>query len=157
MTGPSGWSLSLVRTRIPVVTEPIITRAMVGTVRPLTHPRHLPVPARLWTDAEWDLIRRGHRSRSEHDRWNVVVEHGRLYLYRRGSGVGIYEARFTPVGDAWAITELVMNGDEEVHRLDSVEVHALHAEALVDSLLLGRTESRAISALRLAPPTPVPA
>jgi hypothetical protein len=140
------------------VTEPIITRAMVGTVRPLTHPRHLPAPARLWTDAEWDLIRRGHRSRSDHDRWNAVVEHGRLFLYRRGSGVGIYEAQFTPVGDdAWVITELVMNGDESVHRLDSPEVHALHAEALVDSLLLGVTDSRAISALRLAPPTPVPA
>jgi len=140
------------------VTEPIITRATLGTVRPLTHPRHLPAPARLWTDAEWDVIRRGHRSQSENDRWNAVVEQGRLFLYRRGSGVGIYEAQFTPVGDdSWVITELVMNGDEDVHRLDSARVHALHLEALVDSLLLGVPDSRAIRALRLVPPEAVPA
>ncbi len=137
--------------------EPIITRAMLGTLTPLTHPRHLPAPARLWTDAEWELIRRGHRSRSENDRWNAVAERDRLHFHRRGSGAGIYEASFTPVGDAWRITELVMNGDETVHRIDSPQVHALHFEALVDSLLLGLTDSPAIRALRLVPPSPVPA
>ena len=138
--------------------EPIITRATLGTVRPLTHPRHLPAPTRFWTDAEWETIRRGHRSRSESDRWNAVVEHGRLYLYRRGSGVGIYEAQFTRVGhDAWVITELVLNGDPSVHRLDSADVHALHLEALIDSLLLGEADSRAIRTLRMAPATAVPA
>jgi hypothetical protein len=140
------------------VTESIITRAMLGTVRTLTHPRHLPAPARRWTDAEWELIRRGHRSRSEQDRWNAVVEQGRLFFYRRGSGVGIYEAQFTLVRDgARVITELVMNADESVHQVDSPQLHALHLEALVDSLLLGEPDSRAIRALREAPQTPVPA
>ena len=137
--------------------EPTITRATLGALRPLTHPRHLPAPARLWTDSEWEIIRRGHRSASEHDRWNVVTERGRVHFHRRGTGVGIYEAQFTPVGSSWVITELVMCGDPEVHQVDSPEVHALHVEALVDSLLLHRADSRAIQALRLAPPTPVPA
>jgi hypothetical protein len=124
---------------------------MLGAVLPLTHPRHLPAPARVWTAGEWDLIRRGHRSRSAADPWNAFVESGRLFLHRRGSGAGIYEARFTPVGDGWVITELVLNGDPAVHRLDSPRVHALHLEALVDSLLLGVADSPAIRALRLAP------
>jgi hypothetical protein len=139
------------------VNERLITRAMLGTVRPLTHPRHLPAPARLWTAAEWDVIRRGHRSRSEADPWNAFVESGRLFLHRRGSGVGIYQAQFVPAGENRVITELVLNGDPSVHRLDSPQVHALHAEALIDSLLLGVDDSRAIRALRLAPSEPVPA
>jgi hypothetical protein len=139
------------------VDEPIITRATLGALRSLTHPRHLPAPARLWSDREWQLIRRGHRSASEHDRWNAVVEAGRLHFHRRGTGAGIYEAQFTPVGDQWAITELVMCGDPEVHQVDSPQVHALHVEALIDSLLLQVPDSRAIRALQLAPATPVPA
>ena len=47
-----------------------------------------------------------------------------------------------------------MSGDEEIHQIDSDQVHALHAEALIDSLLLGLDDSRAIRALRLAPPLP---
>jgi hypothetical protein len=138
----------------------MITRAMLGTVRALTHPRHLPAPARLWTHEEWEVIRHGHRSRSEHDRWNAFVENGRLFLHRTGTGVGIYEVQFSPVtdgSDRWVVTELVLNGDPTVHQLDAPEVHALHAEALIDSLLLGRADSRAIRALRLAPAEPVPA
>jgi hypothetical protein len=133
------------------VAEPIITRAMLGRVSRLTQPRHLPAPARRWTGAEWDLIRRGHRSRSEHHRWNAVVEQGRLHLVRRGSGATIYEAQFAPSGESWVVTELVMCADEEVHRVDRPEVHALHVEALVDLLLLGDPDSRAIRALRESP------
>jgi hypothetical protein len=139
------------------VDEPIITRAALGALRPLTHPRHLPAPARLWSDAEWELVRRGHRAVSRHDNWNAFVEFGRLYFHRRGSGAAIYEAQFRPLGDAWVITELVMSGDPEIHQIDSDQVHALHAEALIDSLLLGVDDSAAIRALRLARPQPVPA
>jgi hypothetical protein len=132
----------------------------VGTVRALTHPQHLPAPARLWTHDEWEAIRHGHLSRSEHDRWNAFVENGRLFLHRKGSGVGIYEVQFTPANDgtdSWVVTELVLNGDPSVHVVDSPQVHALHAEALIDSLLLRLADSRAIQALSLAPAEPVPA
>ena len=86
------------------------------------------------------------------------METGRLHFFRRGSGAGIYEAQFAPAGgDTWRITELVMNGDAEVHQVDDLQVHALHVEALIDSLLLRRTDSRAIRALHPGAPAGVPA
>lgn len=137
--------------------EPIITRATLGALGPLTHPRHLPPPTRLWGDAEWERIRRGFRASSRHDHWNAYVEQGRLHFHRRGSGVAIYEAQFTPIGDAWVITELLMCGDPEVHRADTDQVHSTHVVALIDSLLLGADDTAAIRALRIVPPEPVPA
>jgi hypothetical protein len=133
------------------VTEPI-TRATLGALRPLTHPRQLTPPERLWSSQEWELVRRGHRSTSEHDRWNAYTEDDRLRFHRRGSGAGIYEVQFAPSGDGWVITEIVMCADPDVHRIDTDELHALHVEALVDSLLLGLERSPAIDALRAPEP-----
>jgi hypothetical protein len=135
------------------VTEPI-TRATLGALRPLTHPRHLRPPARVWSADEWELVRRGHRSTSVHDRWNAYTEDGRLRFHRRGSGAGIYDVRFAPSGDGWVIAEIVMCADPDVHRVDTDELHALHVEALIDSLLLGLDSSPAIDALRGGPPGP---
>jgi hypothetical protein len=134
-----------------LVTEPI-TRATLGALRPLTHSRHLRPPARLWSAREWELVRLGHRSASEHDRWNAFTEDDTLRFHRRGSGAGIYAVRFAPSGDGWAITEVVMCADPDVHRVDTDELHALHVEALIDALLLGLERSPAIDALRDGPP-----
>jgi hypothetical protein len=141
----------------PLLVREPITRTTLGALRPLTHPRHLTPPARLWTAAEWELVRLGHRSASEHDRWNAYTEDGRLRFHRRGSGAGIYEVRFAPAHppiDGWVITEVVMCADPEVHRIDTDELHALHVEALIDSLLLGLEHSPAIDALRAPEPGP---
>ena len=137
------------------MTEPI-TRATLGGLRPLTRPRHLDPPARVWSAREWELIRLGHRSASEHDRWNAYTEGDRLRFHRRGSGAGIYEVRFAPSGTGWVITEIVMCADPDVHRIDTDELHALHVEALIDSLLLGLESSPAIDALRGPPPGAAP-
>ena len=128
-----------------------VTRATLGALQPLTRARHLRPPARLWSAREWELIRRGHRSVSEHDRWNAFAEGDRLHFHRRGSGAGIYQVQFAPAGDGWVITEVVMCADPEVHRVDTDELHRLHVEALIDSLLLGLCRSPAIDALRGAP------
>jgi len=132
------------------VTEPI-TRATLGALRPLTQPRRLRPPARVWSAREWELIRLGHRSASEHDRWNAYTEDGRLRFHRRGSGAGIYDVRFAPSGDGWVITDVVMCADPDVHRVDTDELHALHVEALIDTLLLGLDSSPAIDTLRAEP------
>lgn len=131
--------------------QSIITRAHLGPLTPVTQPQPLPAPTRTWTAQEWRAIRRGHRSRDAAGRWHAVVEDNRLFLFRSATGCGIYEAQFAPLGDGWRITELLMCGDSDVHRRDSDEVHALHLEALIDSLLLDVWDSPAIRALQLVP------
>jgi hypothetical protein len=134
-----------------IVEQQMITRTHLGHLTPVAQPQPLPTPTRLWTTREWDAIRRGHKSRVAGDRWNAVVEGQRLFLFRSATGCGIYEVQFAPLGDSWRITELVMCGDSDVHRRDRDEVHVLHVEALIDSLMLGVWDSPAIRALQLVP------
>jgi hypothetical protein len=134
------------------VDEPITTRDRLGALTPVRYPQVLPVPGRMWTAQEWDRIRRGFRTRHPRGRWNAVVEHDRLFLFRHGTGVGIYEAQFSPIGDGWSITELIMCGDPAVHRRDTDEAHALHVEALIDSQLLDAWDSAAIRRIRALEP-----
>jgi hypothetical protein len=126
------------------VDDSIITRDRLGALTPVTYPQSLPVPSRMWSGEEWARIRRGFRTRHPQGRWNAVVENDRLFLFRNGSGRGIYEAQFSPIGDGWSITELIMCGDPAVHQRDTDEAHMLHLEALIDSVLLDNWDSQAI-------------
>ncbi|MFD6437163.1 hypothetical protein [Streptomyces venezuelae] len=74
-----------------------LTRESFRRLHPITVPRPVSrLPDRVWTDEEWDRIRRGYRARDMDEKWNVFVEDDVLFMHRSWTGYGVYEATFAP-------------------------------------------------------------
>lgn len=76
----------------------------------------IPPPERIWPDADWRVIERGHKSSDMDDKWNVFVEGHRLHLHRSWTGRGIYEAEFAQVPGGWQVITAVVEGDRGSYR-----------------------------------------
>ena len=100
-------------------------------------PESIPPPERVWNEADWDLIQRGHKSADMDDKWHASVEGRRLYLHRSWTGRGIYEAEFGPVPDGWRITSAVVEGHSSSYRRQADDYESALLEALIDGKLLG--------------------
>jgi hypothetical protein len=133
--------------------QPILTRGEFAKLTPLSLPQVVPPPQRRWSDTEWAVIRRGHRSRDMDDKWHAFVEADRLFLHRSWTGNGIFEAQFARHGDGWSITELLVCGDRSHYRRTSDAHDTLLVEALVDYVLLGNHDTDALTRLRSMPET----
>lgn len=117
--------------------ESRITRDDLRSLTPVAAPEDIPPPERVWSDEDWYLIRRGHKSADMDDKWHAYVEGQRLYLHRSWTGRGIYEAEFGQVPGGWQITSAVVAGDRGSYRRQDDEYESALLEALIDGKLLG--------------------
>ena len=131
--------------------EPPVSRDQFNRLTPVALPEAVPPPPRAWTDADWAVICRGHRSRDMDDKWDAFVEDDRLFLHRSWTGHGIYEAQFTSGHQGWAITELLVAGDRASYRRATDAYEALFVEAIIDGVLLGRWDTGTWQHLRSTP------
>ncbi len=106
---------------------------------PLSMPQALDPPARIWTDAEWELISRGHTSRDMDDKWDIVVDGHWVHFHRSWTGHGIYDLRFSRVDGGWQIVEARVCGDRSWYRRDLTdEQEREQIERLITYLLTER-------------------
>lgn len=113
-----------------------VSQAGVRGLVPLTAAQSFPPPDRLWSDEDWVLIRRGHKSADMDDRWHAVVEGQRLSLYRSWTGHGIYAAEFSPVAGGWRISSALVEGDRDIYRRGSDAFETALLEELINRILL---------------------
>jgi len=116
--------------------QPRITRDDLAGLAPVAVPQSIPAPGRVWTALDWDLIQLGHKSADMDDRWHTYVEGRRLYIHRSWTGLGIYEAEFSPVPDGWQITAAIVEGDRSSYRRQDDDYESALLEALIDGVLL---------------------
>jgi hypothetical protein len=115
-----------------------VTRDSLPRLLALPAATPIPVPARVWTDAEWEQIRLGHRARDMDDRWHAFVEDRRLFLHRSWTGAGVYEAEFAAADGGWHITEALVAGDPSTYRRGADRYESMLLEYLIDAVLLQR-------------------
>ena len=102
----------------------------------LAVPQPIPAPARVWTDDEMGVIRRGYVPWIMDEKWFVFMEGNRLFAHRSWTGIGIYEATFAPIEGGYVIESAVVTGDETKYRRSSDEAESLTLEVLIASYLL---------------------
>lgn len=128
--------------------EQVVGRDQFARLAPVASPEAVPPTPRRWPDAEWAIIRRGHRARDTDDRWLAFVEDDRLFLHRSWTGLGVYEAQFTRAEDGWSITELLVAGDRSTYQRAGDAYEATSVEAIIDGVLLGKWDTDAWTRLR---------
>ncbi|MDI3387615.1 hypothetical protein QIS99_15600 [Streptomyces sp. B-S-A8] len=124
-----------------------LTRDAFRRLRPIIEPRPLsPLPGRVWTEAEWERIRRGRHAWSMDERWNAFAEGNTLFLHRSWTGRGIYEATFGPAPEGGLrIVAAVVEGDRQHYKPLSDAYDLLMLEFVLSAIILGEpaTELRA--------------
>jgi hypothetical protein len=113
------------------------TRSDFSHVERITELREIPAPSRVWTDADWQEIRRGHAARDMDDKWNAFVDGDRLFLHRSWTGVGDFEAEFAKSAAGWRIAHAFVNAEARQDDHDDT-ADTLFLELLVESVLLSR-------------------
>lgn len=103
---------------------------------PIVRPRPVPAPPGVWTDAQWRRIKAGYQARDMDERWNAEVIGDRLFLHRSWTGLGIFEARFTPGPDGLRITEALVETETSRYRSSSDEFETVQLEAVIRTVLL---------------------
>ncbi|MFF2120386.1 ADP-ribosylglycohydrolase family protein [Kitasatospora sp. NPDC058184] len=83
---------------------------------PIRLPRPHPVPDLLWSDADWERIRRGLRARDVDERWVSVVSEGVLHLHRSVGGAEVYRVRVARVRGGWRPVEALVEAHPGRHR-----------------------------------------
>ncbi|MGW2871991.1 ADP-ribosylglycohydrolase family protein [Kitasatospora sp. NPDC001225] len=83
---------------------------------PIRLPRPHPVPDLLWSDVDWERIRRGLRARDVDGRWASVVSEGVLHLHRGVGGAEVYRVRVARVRGGWRPVEALVEAHPGRHR-----------------------------------------
>jgi hypothetical protein len=117
--------------------EPRVTRDDLGRLTRVSAAEGIPPPERVWSDRDWLLIQRGHKSAEMDDRWDAFVEGQRLYLHRSWTGHGIYEAEFGRTPDGWQISSAIVEGDGSIYRRQDDSYESASLEGLINGTLLG--------------------
>lgn len=113
------------------------TRSSWGELHPLRKPHVLPPPERVWTEQEWQIIRRGHVPADMDDKWFAFIEHDRLYLHRSWTGDQAFQADFQPCDRGWQITKAAVESSKRWYRRRYEGPDRLMLELLIDTVLLG--------------------
>src|SRR5438445_13448234 len=114
-----------------------VLRSDLRRLVPIRAPRVLSeVPQRVWTDQEWECIQLGFRAREMDDRWYLLVESDRLFLYRSWLGDGRYEATFTKVEGGYRITQVLVEDAEPKYPGGSDRRLCMLLARLIDGQLL---------------------
>ncbi|MFJ4902558.1 hypothetical protein [Streptomyces sp. NPDC088727] len=107
--------------------QPISTAGPVSTL-----------PDRVWTEEDWERIRRGYRARDMDQKWNVFAEGDVLFMHRSWTGRGIYEVSFAPVaGGGRKIVSAVVETDPERYRRTDDAYDCLMMEMIISAIVLG--------------------
>ncbi|GHI83089.1 hypothetical protein [Streptomyces xanthophaeus] len=116
-----------------------LTRKSFRRLQPITTPKPVPLlPDRVWTDEDWDRIRRGCAARDMDQKWNVFVEGDVVFMHRSWTGLGIYAASFAPVADGGRrISSAVVESDGERYRSMGDEYDRLMIELIISAIVLG--------------------
>jgi hypothetical protein len=116
-----------------------LTRESFRRLHPISTPRPVSqLPDRVWTDEDWDRIRRGYRARDMDEKWNVFVEGDVLFMHRSWTGHGVYEVSFAPVaGGGRRIASAVVEADGERYRSMGDEYDCLMMELIISAIVLG--------------------
>ncbi|MEU1034471.1 hypothetical protein ABZ402_38355 [Streptomyces mirabilis] len=116
-----------------------LTRESFRRLHPISTPRPVSqLPDRVWTDEDWDRIRRGYRARDMDEKWNVFVEGDVLFMHRSWTGHGVYEVSFAPAaGRGRRIASAVVEADGERYRSMGDEYDCLMMELIISAIVLG--------------------
>ncbi|MGW6023386.1 hypothetical protein [Streptomyces sp. NPDC055099] len=115
-----------------------LTRESFRRLNPINTPRPVTqLPERVWTDEEWDRIRRGYRAQDMDQKWNVFVEDNVLFMHRSWTGHGVYEATFAPTTGGRRIASAVVEADRERYRSVGDEYDRLMLELIISAIVLG--------------------
>ncbi|WP_093615255.1 hypothetical protein [Streptomyces indicus] len=96
------------------------------------------LPQRLWSEEDWERIRRGYAARDMDEKWNVFCEGGTVFLHRSWTGYGVYEATFTPTGDGGRrITAALVERDAEIYRCTDDAYDCVMLELVLSAIVLG--------------------
>ncbi|MGC5394801.1 hypothetical protein ACPXCP_03500 [Streptomyces sp. DT20] len=118
--------------------QPISTPGPVSTL-----------PDRVWTEEDWERIRRGYRARDMDQKWNAFVEGDVLFLHRSWTGRGIYEVSFAPVaGGGRRIVSAVVETDPERYRRTDDAYDCLMMELIISAIILGEPATELWSGFR---------
>jgi hypothetical protein len=101
-------------------------------------PADLPVPAKSWSDPEWDRIQTGFHATDQHDTWDAFVENNRLYLHDSSTGHGIYEAGFERRGNRWYITDATVETRTDRHQPRPLRDETQLLVRTIDTVLIYR-------------------
>ena len=88
-----------------------------------------------------DQIREGYIPEIMDEKWFIFMEENRLFAHRSWTGLGVYEARFTPVDGGYIIESAVVAGDRSEYKRSSDQDESLILEVLVAGHLLGQSLS----------------
>ena len=113
-----------------------VTRASLGTLLPVIAPVPMTLlPARVWSQEQWERIKRGYRARDMDEKWDVFVENHVAFLHRSWTGNGVFEASFSPAGDGWHIAAAQTSSERA--RTVSAELNRVLLELVLSTILLG--------------------
>jgi len=135
-----------------------LTRASLGTLSPLIAPVPMTqLPQRVWSQWQWDLIRRGYLARDMDEKWDVFVEDHVAFLHRSWTGNGIFEATFSPAADGgWRISGAAVGASRA--RAVSADLNQVLLELVLCAIVLGEPAAGLRAELvRLSVPPDCPA
>ncbi|HTJ36438.1 MAG TPA: hypothetical protein VL738_24740 [Dactylosporangium sp.] len=96
------------------------------------------LPARVWSDDEWERIRLGYKARDMDEKWNVFVEAQTVFVHRSWTGNGIFEASFSAADDGgWRISAAVVESEPSRYRRSSEQYDRVSLELVLSAIVLG--------------------
>ncbi|TMR25645.1 hypothetical protein ETD86_00520 [Nonomuraea turkmeniaca] len=131
------WRHAMIGSPGPPPDEDMGTRVYWGDLQPLREPRALPPPDRVWSEREWQIIRRGHVPADMDDKWVAFVEHDRLYLHRSWTGDQLFQADFQPCDQGWQVIRAAAESRGRWRKRKYARSDRLLLELLIDTVLLG--------------------
>ncbi|MGH9279453.1 MAG: hypothetical protein ACRD12_15285 [Acidimicrobiales bacterium] len=97
----------------------------------LTAPTSIPAPRRLWSDAEWERLRKGASSGD----WSASVAGDRLSLAEAGTDEVLYEARFRRELAGWKIISAEVESDPGSYVPGSEEKESERLQSILERLV----------------------
>lgn len=127
-----------------------LTRESFPNLTPIVTPQPFSrLPERVWTAAEWDRIRLGHRAGGMDEKWDVLTEGDVVFMHRSWTGRGIYEVTFSPVADGGRrMTSAVVEANSESRRRRSEDFDRLAIEIIISMFVLGEPADELWAAFR---------
>ena len=113
-----------------------VTRASLGTLVPVVGPVPMTLlPATVWSQEQWERIKRGYRARDMDGKWDVFVENRVAFLHRSWTGNGVFEASFSPAGDGWHISAAQTSSERA--RTVCAELNRVLLELVLSTIVAG--------------------
>jgi hypothetical protein len=117
---------------------PVVTRASLGKLSPIIAPVPMTLlPARVWSQEQWERIRHGYRALGMDEKWDVFVENDVAFLHRSWTGNGVFEASFEPADGGWRISTAVVESSPERARKSPAELSRVLLELVLSAIVLG--------------------